>query len=339
MMSTVIREFIYVDIDRLYSMYSQLFEGVSEQVMRHGLDSVESGKSSNLKEPKKLKESSFENGNHESKTSSLMTIENKIRYDDIYNKFENKIKGAILEIGIKDSDSKYEDNIELIRDSFLVKVKGKSDIEDYDRITHFAANYDKYEKIFSMDMSTSVEGGLIRSLEEQRDKLVDRNQKSAMEARIKEAKKNFENKKSYTKTIMKNIEEFIRMTYSGGYEITMMPNHGDGSCVFRSILNKKWLRFQPEMLRALYGVSMQSELTVVGNVTYLPSVNHNEEAQESNDLDRNIKNSMRDPLRNMLKTMRFLDTVVMESNTRYEVLICPLAIYREITVKGLPETS
>ena len=37
-----VRDFIYVDVDKLYSLYSQVFEGVSEKIVQSYIDSLTS---------------------------------------------------------------------------------------------------------------------------------------------------------------------------------------------------------------------------------------------------------------------------------------------------------
>ena len=47
------------------------------------------------------------------------------------------------------------------------------------------------------------------------------------------------------------------------------------------------------------------------------------------------KPSMRDPFRNMFSATRVFDNMFLESATRTEILIAPLAIYHEVTIPGI----
>ncbi len=153
---------------------------------------------------------------------------------------------------------------------------------------------------------------------------------------------------------------FIEMFNPRGFDITIAPSNKEEFVVFRGVLDKKWLRVQPDFLRSLYGGSVASKWTMVGQVTYIPreDVSEIDELEEVNEVTEEIskaeidgledetqlpgeidKNeiseetpSMRDPFRNMFHAAREFDRMLLESEKRIEVIVAPLAIYHEIII-------
>ena len=128
-----------------------------------------------------------------------------------------------------------------------------------------------------------------------------------------------------------------------GYEITIIPSESRGDLVFRGILDKRWLRVQPNLLKALYGTFAESNWIMVGQPTYLPrgkipELGESLIGQGSEEVKMEAP-SMRDPFRNMFRAARFLENMFLESKQRIEVIVCPLAIYREREVAHSPSKS
>ena len=111
--------------------------------------------------------------------------------------------------------------------------------------------------------------------------------------------------------------------------------------MYRGIIDKKWLRISPEFIRALCGNVFLPELIMVGQVTNLPrnliSDDKNKETSiiEGNE---NVSNkdpenpSLRDEYRNVLLMQRIFERIFLESDSKTEVIIYPLAIYSEIQI-------
>lgn len=136
---------------------------------------------------------------------------------------------------------------------------------------------------------------------------------------------------------MKNILLFTETFNSEGYEVTIIPDQGAEGIVFRGILDRRWLRIEPELIRALYGGFVESRWTMVGHVTYLPGVELPRQEEIINQDEENP--SMRDPYRNLFRASRSFERMFIESKQRIEVIICPLAIYREIPIPTLTTSA
>lgn len=121
---SVIRNFIYLDNDKLNSLYSQVFEGVAEAIIESYF-----GESQNKEEQKGLGKTLEEKVGEVSGIST-----NKILHDHMYNKFEEKIKDKIIFCnGIY--------NEFLIKPNSIIKVRGTTRIEDYARLSSFLEEF------------------------------------------------------------------------------------------------------------------------------------------------------------------------------------------------------
>jgi hypothetical protein len=79
---SVIRDFIYVDVERLYSLYSQIFEGVTDQIVQSYMDASASVSSDSGTESRQRAVSI------EAQVAEMSRrTENKFLYDHMYSLF------------------------------------------------------------------------------------------------------------------------------------------------------------------------------------------------------------------------------------------------------------
>ena len=122
---TAIRNFIYLDNDKLNSLYSQVFKGVAEAIVESYL-----GQTEDKNEVKSIGKTS-----EEKVVKASWTLENKILHDHMYNKFEDKLHGKIICCDGLNGD--------LVEPNSIIKVTGKTMIEDYERLDFFLKQYNK----------------------------------------------------------------------------------------------------------------------------------------------------------------------------------------------------
>lgn len=119
-LNMALRDFIYIDKNRMYSLYSQLFEGVVESLVKSVSYSSEEQKTE-----KKLEETIIE--------ASVKT-QNIVLFDHIYNTLEEKLLPNIL---VVDSSTTRND----IKPTSIIKITGYVTIEDYEHLSYFMSNY------------------------------------------------------------------------------------------------------------------------------------------------------------------------------------------------------
>lgn len=121
-----------MDGDRLNSLYSQVFEGVAEQIIKSRLHSeMQQNLQKGALTTGQVAEAQF----GETKQST----ESKVLYDYMYSQLESKIAENIVDpTGVNTENYR-----ELLGNAFLIKVKGKAEIEDYNRIRLFANRFNQ----------------------------------------------------------------------------------------------------------------------------------------------------------------------------------------------------
>ena len=106
-----IRDFIYLDNDRMYSLYSQIFKGISKNILTESHSGVSSENSALKKKSSEIATLIGE--------ESFREIESKIMHDNLYTQLEDKLKNVIKIID-EDYDFSRVNEIEksFIKDSF-----------------------------------------------------------------------------------------------------------------------------------------------------------------------------------------------------------------------------
>lgn len=322
-----VKDFLYLDIDRLYSLYSQVFEGIVEQIVHSFENSL--GHSDNQK-------GAFLSGSSiEAQVAEVSRrTESRFLYDDMYNRLESKLSS-----GIVDGNSVFKSNVrDLLVSAPLIKVSGKAEIEDYERLKVFIGKFNRIgEAIAYAQRSSGEMQSAIADAERQIETEKDRNKK----AKMKEQLKSHSDVRKIAKAAglqqdektLENLSLFIELFYPDGLDISISPSEGPDGCAFRAPITKRWLRVLPEMIRTLYGNYAEAHWTLVGQVTYIPGDHPPSSDDLTLDADVDENNpSMRDPFRNMFRTARVFDRMFLESKNRTEIVISPLAIYRVATI-------
>lgn len=323
-----IRDFIYVDVDRLYSLYSQVFEGVAEQIIQSYMDS--SAKSDQQK-------GGIRGSTTEAQVAEMSSrTEKKILYDHMYNRLESKLKKSILDV----SGIPADDYIETLSKAFIIKVRGTAEIEDYNRVKIFMEKLNSLGEAVAYSAIQAEEfKNKISELEEQAKVAT-----AAERSQLKDYIKKIKDPKLLSKEmglhqdekLLDNLKKFVEIFYPEGFEITIKPEQHCENIVFRGIVDKKWLRVKPDLLRALYSGFVNMQWTMVCQITFLPLKGFKLEEPEVNlntpNTSENNPSALRDPFRAIFQGMRGFDSMFLESQQRIEILVCPLAIYREVSL-------
>jgi len=336
---TRIRDFIYLDVEKLYSLYSQVFEGVADQIIQSFVDSsthknVEGG-------------SIFKGGDLETEIVEISRrTENKFLFDHMYTRLEEKLKPSIIDekqitsLNFQDITSK----------ALLVKVFGTARIMDFERLRNFTEDYDYLTEALTY-ISNFSSGELVNHrneisrLEFLISKIKDKNQKTRSERELTEQENAYwrkfnELKKKLNLYIDHDLLEYISTVtqkfYFDNFEL-MISSSEDLKIGYRAILDKKWLRLQPNLFQSLFGSNTSSELVLIGQITYFPS--KKVELIKSNKEDKvDIIQSMRDSYESFIEVFREFEKITSESAKRMDLVMWPIAIYRETELAN-PEKS
>ena len=338
----VIRDFLYVDAERLDSLYSQVFEGVAENIVRSYMSEL-----SSQERAEGAPSSGAGTESHVAETSSR--TESRVLYDHMYNQLEDRISPALV-LGSDVTEENYQ---ELLRDRFMVKVSGAVEIEDFQRIAEIMEQYNRIGEAIAY--SALVSQGVNELLEQLKSgQGKDRNQKTRDRKKAERLNASNLAKQMGLQQDEKNLENLRMMTEffnRDSYEVLVNPGSG---VWFRGVLDTRWLRMSRRLLRSLYGVAPGGEWIMVGQVTFVPGMGSDaavangledllETDEESVEVDLNEGESaeapsMRDPIRGLFRTSRPLENMFLESRAGTEIVMIPLAIYRQFTI-GAKEDS
>ena len=339
-----IRDFIYLDIERLKSLYSQVFQGVVDTIIETGMSEHESANT---------QKGGIKHGGGtvaERVAEASYKTESRVLFDHMYNLLEDKLGGTVVSV----SDLTRESYVSALGQAFMVKVRGQAEIADFQRIRTV---FDKFNDISHAlnYMSTfpqrqSAQDGIAK-LTDQIAAETDRNRKTQLKTVLHQKKKEYELPPGtqIDTEFLKSVSFITEMFSSDRYEIAISPD-ADSEILFRSILDKRWLRVSPEFLLALYGGYPAPNWTMVGHVTYLPkirdgSTDDNEEMPQEESGDTANSNSskspstMRDAYRNLMGAYQGVERTFTDSEELIEIVTWPLAIYRESVVPELGEVT
>lgn len=322
-----LRDFVYLDADKLYSFYSQVFEGVADEIVDSHI--------ANLSSRTRQSESPWSKESLSTEVAELsQRVESRVLYDHMYNQLEERLGKAIdLPADLSAANVR-----EKLAGTFLVKVHGPAEIDDYDRFEEFTNRFNELGEAIAYARTISDEGrAAIEQLSQSISDIRDRNE----QARVRQQLKHLSDPKALAKELglqqddrtLASLRVWNEIFRRNCLEVAVKAGPDVDDIVFRAVVDKRSLRTDSDKLRLLYGGAVLSPWTMVGQITYLPgdgSLADKEFAvpQSSEPPDPN-QPSMRDPFRTMFLASRVLERMFFESPTRTEVTVQPLAIYRE----------
>lgn len=224
----IFRDFIYIDKDRMYSLYSQIFKGVVESLA----ESISYSKEDTEKK-KNLEETIID---------ASVKVQNIVLFDHIYNTLEEKLQPHMLVIN---ELTTRED----IKPSSLIKVTGYTVVEDYEHLLYLMQNFN--------DIGMAIATLNLKNIEKNKDQI----SKNSID---QYAKNNglFLDKK-FTESVVKIIQNF----HGNSMEISLELDDGVLDACFKAFLDQKYLRISNNSIRTLYGHRPCMKWTLVGEVT------------------------------------------------------------------------
>lgn len=346
MQKKLIRDFIYVDQGKLYSLYSQLNKGVAQQVFESFVHGEAATKSQpNPEYSDELIESQ--------RSKTLHRTENTVLYDYMYERLEQQLQHVITDAAEimrgKDADELTIDDVSeynsKLENAFLIKAAGNVEIEDYQHLDKFLErSNDLMTSIAILETHSDENRARIRELENLIGAEKDRNRKAA----LREQLKGLQNAVLRAQALgLLTDEELIQALililetfYGEGLEISItLPSIP--YTTFRGVIDREWLRFRPELLRSLYGGVVKSRWTMVGQITSLlrydiENIDFLNIGLTAEDLAK--AKSIREPIRALFNRIRAMEEMLSHSALRREVVVYPLAIYREMEI-AIPDAK
>lgn len=296
-----VRDFIYIDIDRVKSIISQLEEGLIDQTQ---IFSGSSGGSTLCGEGglfSFLKAGADLNLNFHRQLS-----ETKYLHDYIYNKVEKLLlnESQLLRIPNEEICVCSEDLRNSLTDNSFILIKGKIAINDFSQLRKLVDNFEELSKFVARcDIANRTELSKAQA-------------KLAYDDLVNKSLRNFD------KDTRKGLTLVIDMFYQDRIVIKIFPFREYPDFRFVGNLNKIYLRDDIESIIYKYGTAPVSDWTIFGQIASIPPENI------SNEMLNMTGNQIENALKRLFDANRNLEKMA-QSVTYPEIAITPIAIYRE----------
>lgn len=332
-----------MDTERLYSLASQVFEGVSERISQTIKD-----EKATTHRPRRTSEGDIEK---EVAEASLRT-ENTILLDHLYYQLEERISGAIVDIATAESVD-YE---KIQRNGTFIRVKGVASIDDYNRMSSFLDEFNDFgvSLAYVGSSHTGEIEQLRANLEAEKEHLksqIHSSKSPLAKSQLKQQLANLEDTsqplnflQAFAATkglyrdpmLLHSIKTIAEAFRRGVFEINISQPYLETTASFRSVLDKRWLRSEPEYLRSLYtGASIGTNLVVIGQITAIPDESNFSKLMETSESETSDEPSLTDILNPMFRLMGALDEMIGASTQEKSVVVQPLAIYKEVVLPSV----
>lgn len=322
-----LRSFIYLDNYKMYSISSQLFEGLTEYIVRtenHTKQESESQKGP-VGSGRVLADIIEKNTNE---------TEKKFLHDFSYNLFEDTLinEQRVLELNANNID----DEIEKISDFSFVKISGNVVFNDLKIIEETIKNFNKIGEAFGYVTQKAAYDEEIIKLKATLNNIQDRNQKAKAEAALKS--------KSDFKKILKELglnldEDFLKHAayildygYNQQFEVQLpIKSSTDAFYLFSAQLKRDNLKDDEIAIIKKYSRESEKEFKLFGIVTQRLTAESKKQIFE--ELKVNPENpeqpNMKEAIMNMVSLLTNLETT-FTGKMNYEYVIDPIGLYIEI---------
>lgn len=343
-----VKDFIYLDIDKVSSLYSQLSGGI--------IQSFEISSASS-EDNKNLRNYDFKFFKHEagsSGTESQGIKEVRISHHEVYSELEQELfkNGYAAEIGVEISkeDIQSGNAVNIFENVLCVKAEGSIVLEDYDRITRIADNYEEIVDVINQSRKISLKESpeakklleqidtmksSISSMKNGSEKIKRRNQVKEFESELN----NLIETKAVGKvdnSIIEGLKTWVRVFLPDIFNIRLYPfSDLDNFHVMSNVKREFFLDNKTESVHYLFGSKPTVKVTMLGVITSIPPKEQSDfdpmKEFESKSMDEesrkhlNFENGFRgvfrgfDGLEELIRTCHYP-----------RIMVHPIAIYRAV---------
>ncbi len=307
----MMKSFIYLDDYKMYSLSSQLFEGITQYILRE--DTKEIGEENQQK-------GRLLNGRFMADMMFQRNANTEMRYlhDFAFNLFEEELYRRNQIYDITNTTT-----IEELRSIGFVKVRGKIVFEDHSKILYILENFNDVGRAIAALQNREI-GSLIDAARNTIEGTKDREQKNKRKQKLNLAKKQFDEELIKQGLIINedtrnNLLKVLRFGYSNIYVVRMVI---EGSpTLYTAIINQDYLKESEQILISKFSRLSEKEFSIVGVVTQCGNSKAGIPVIEGNDL----KNA----------TVGIIDKIAgleeqFNGRSTNECIIDPIAIFTEI---------
>lgn len=342
-----IKDFIYLDTEKVSSLYSQLSGGI--------VQSVEAS-SSTSEDNKNLRNYDFKIFKHEAGSTekeSRQIKEIRVSHHEIYNELEKELfsNGYAAEIGIDVTNEHLESGeaIKIFENVLCVKAEGNIVLEDYERITRIADNYEDVTKFVNHSILSSLKdtqefkdlSAAIDAIKESiktmkgNQKITAKNELNKFENTLNEQLSSHQIGK-VDSWIIDGLKTWVRVFLPDVFNVRLYPfESSDNFHVMSNVKRKFFLDDNTESVHYLFGSKPTIKVTMLGVITSIPKKDGDsfepmrefdqtdleEDGNKAINVEKGFRGVFRgfDGFEEMVRTCRYP-----------RIMVHPIAIYRAI---------
>ena len=311
-----IKNFIYLDEYKMYSISSQIFEGITEYV-------INSQRTTDEEEETQKGPLSSGRIMADILRSESGTQEKKYLHDYSYKLFEDYLQESnnILCISAENID----EDIKNVDDATFIKVRAKAVFNDMNIIKSTMEKFNELGKALAYITNFQEIEEVRQKLEKVVEDIKDRNKKSQLRQKsksLKDIEKLAKDQGMYLDPVLlKNLTFVLDYGFQDQFEVQMPI----GKYIFSSNLRREYLREDEHLLIRKYARLAQKEFVLVGTIAQSSSRPIGHEEGDENDENQHLKEAIMF-LIERLSVVESTFTGKLEN----EVIVDPIALYREI---------
>ena len=312
-----IKSFLYLDEYKMYSISSQVFEGITEYLIDyHG----------SAKEEEERQSGPFGSGKvlADILKSESGTQERKYLHDYSYNLFEDRLNESEKVIGV--SIKNIDEVIDSINNVGFVKVKAKPIFNDMNIIKSTIGEFNEIGKALAYAGSFEEINDLRQQLEESAEAVTDRNEKARLRQRLKQLT-NIE-RLAKDKGLHQDPKflEYLTFLLNYGFQDQFEVQIPVGQYTFSANLKREYLRESEDMLVRKYSRFSEKDFVLFGTIAQsLTKSNVN----SNNHVENSDPPHMKEVIMSLVASLSEVEAS-LSGKLENEIIIDPIALYREI---------
>jgi len=322
-----IKSFIYLDNQKMYSISSQLFEGLTE----HIINSEKDTDSQNTTQHGRYNSGEVMADIIQKESSST---EKKFLHHHSYNLFEQKLIDEERVVSINQHN--ISNVIENISEVGFIKLTNKAAFNDSKMVKDTLVNFNKLGLALTYLQSSEELNNINENINDLLSKTKDRNARNKI---------NQTAKKVDLITLAKgmglyldpkqteNLEVLFDFGYKNDFQVQVPFINGDHYLLFSSILNRDFLLESEESIISKYSRETEKEFTILGIMTQsLKTATKTPLYKKAYETSQGIESeepNMKEAVMNVVSSMTQVEAT-FSGKLDYEYIIDPIAIYREV---------
>jgi hypothetical protein len=312
----MIKNFIYLDEEKMYSLSSQLFEGVTEYVLNES--SSEKGESEEQKGP-------VGSGRvlGDILKNSERNTEKKFLNDYSYTIFEKKLLEDEMVL-IVSGEKPEESNLSTVStNKSFIKITSKATFNDINSINNTLKNFNKIGKALAHITNFKEISAVREQLEKAKGNTKDRNQKSKLQTQLK-SMTNI-NKLAAESGLQQDqgFLDDLSLVLTYGFQDQLEVQMDLVDSIFSANLNRSFLREPEELVIRKYSRKTEVDFTLFGIITQHQREKL-DELEENEDYD-----SIKEALMNLVSHLSNVEST-FTGRLSNEMIIDPIALYTEL---------